>query len=54
MEILPTHCARLDANKKLVVSAILVSNENRQPINETRSFETMTVQLLALQNWLTG
>ncbi len=54
MEILHTHCAGLDVHKKVVVATILVSDEHGQLLKETRSFETMTVGLLALSDWLTS
>jgi len=53
MEILHRRCAGLDVHKKVVVATILVSDEHRQLLKETRSFETMTAGLLALSDWLT-
>lgn len=53
MEILHTHCAGLDVHKKVVVATMIVSDEHRQLTKETRSFETMTGELLALSDWLT-
>lgn len=49
MEIVHTYCAGLDVHKKTVVAAILVPGKK-----ETRTFETMTSDLLALSDWLTG
>jgi transposase len=49
MEIVHTNCAGLDVHKKTVVAAILVPGKK-----ETRTFETMTSDLLALSDWLTG
>jgi len=47
MEIVHTHCAGLDVHKKTVVSAIHTPGKK-----ETRTFETMTLDLLALSDWL--
>lgn len=49
MEIVHTYCAGLDVHKKTVVAAILVPGKK-----ETRTFETMTSDLLALSDWLTS
>lgn len=54
MEILHPHCAGLDVHKKVVVATILVSDADRQLEKETQSFETMTISLLALSDWLTA
>lgn len=42
-----TYCAGLDVHKKTVVAAIIVPGKK-----ETRTFETMTADLLALSDWL--
>jgi len=49
MEIVHTDCAGLDVHKKTVVAAIIVAGKK-----ETRTFETMTSDLLALSDWLTS
>jgi transposase len=49
MEIVHTYCAGLDVHKKTVVAAIIVQGKK-----ETRTFETMTSDLLALSDWLTS
>lgn len=49
MEIVHTDCAGLDVHKKIVVAAIIVAGKK-----ETRTFETMTSDLLALSDWLTS
>src|SRR5271157_3315695 len=54
MEILHTHCAGLDVHKKVVVATVLVADEHGRLTKETRSFETMTMSLLALSDWLTA
>jgi transposase len=52
MEIVHTHCAGLDVHKKTVVAAIIVPDPNGGLHKETRSFGTMTADLLALSDWL--
>ena len=52
MEIVHTHCAGLDVHKKTVVATILVPDGQGGVFKETRTFETMTVDLLALSDWL--
>ena len=52
MEIVHTHCAGLDVHKKTVVAAIIVPGPKRGGYQETRTFGTMTVDLLALSDWL--
>jgi hypothetical protein len=52
MEIVHTHCAGLDVHKKTVVAAIIVPGPKRSGYQETRTFGTMTADLLALSDWL--
>jgi len=52
MDIVHTHCAGLDVHKKTVVATILVPDGQGGLHKETRTFETMTVDLLALSDWL--
>lgn len=54
MEIVRTHCAGLDVHKKTVVAAIIVPDEQGGLRKETRTFGTMTSDLLALSDWLLG
>lgn len=54
MEIVHTHCAGLDVHKKTVVAAIIVPDEQGGLRKETRTFGTMTSELLALSDWLLG
>jgi transposase len=54
MEIVHTHCAGLDVHKKTVVAAIIVPGPKRSWYQETRTFGTMTADLLALSDWLTA
>ena len=52
MEIVHTHCAGLDVHKKTVVAAIIVPDPKGGLHKETRTFGTMTSDLLALSDWL--
>lgn len=54
MEVIHTHCAGLDVHKKVVVAAIIVPDGASGLIRETRSFGTMTANLLGLSDWLTS
>lgn len=54
MEVVHTHCAGLDVHKKIVVAAISVPNPAGGWYKETRTFGTMTADLLALSDWLTS
>src|SRR5664279_1513268 len=53
MEIVHTHCAGLDVHKKTVVVTIIVPGPNGGLHKETRTFGTMTTDLLTLSDWLT-
>jgi transposase len=52
MEIVHTHCAGLDVHKKTVVAALIVPEPKGGLRKETRTFGTMTPDLLALSDWL--
>jgi transposase len=52
MEILYTHVAGLDVHKKMVVVCCRTPGLTGQPRKETRTFSTMTADLLALSAWL--
>ena len=52
MEIVHSYCAGLDVHKKTVVAAIIVPGEQGDLRKETRTFGTMTSDLLALSDWL--
>ena len=53
MEVVYTHCAGLDVHKKTVVACCVTPGPNGRPQFETRTFGTMTQDLLALADWLT-
>lgn len=52
MDIIHTHCAGLDVHKKTVVAASIVPDPKGGLQKETRSFGTMTADLLVLSDWL--
>ena len=54
MEVVYTHCAGLDVHKKTVVAAILMPDGKGGVSPETRTFGTMTADLLEMSDWLTG
>jgi transposase len=54
MDVVYTQCAGLDVHKKTVVAAIIVPDGQGGSHKETRTFGTMTVDLLALSDWLMG
>jgi transposase len=54
MDIVHTHCAGLDVHKKTVVPAIIVPDAQGGLHKETRTFGTVTADLLALSDWLMG
>jgi transposase len=53
MEILYLRCCGLDVHKKSVVACRITPGPKGQPLQETRTFGTMTQDLLALADWLT-
>jgi transposase len=52
MDVVYTHCAGLDVHKKTVVAGIIVPDLQGGLRKETRTFATMTSDLLALTDWL--
>ena len=54
MQVLYKRRAGLDVHKKLLVVAILVLDATGRLYKETRSFGTMTADLLQLSDWLTS
>jgi transposase len=54
MDVVHTHCAGLDVHKKTVVAAVSVPDPAGGWHKETRTFGTMTADLLALSDWLTS
>ncbi len=54
MDITYTHCAGLDVHKKSVVVCCLTPCGAGEVVSETRTFGTMTHDLLLLSDWLTS
>jgi transposase len=54
MDVVHTHCAGLDVHKKTVVAAVSVPDPAGGGHKETRTFSTMTADLLALSDWLSS
>lgn len=52
MDVVYKRCAGLDVHKKIVVAAIIVPDPQGGLYKETRSFGTMTADLLELSDWL--
>jgi transposase len=52
MNLVHLRCAGLDVHKKTVVACVCVVNEGGEVLQETRSFATMTADLMALGDWL--
>jgi transposase len=52
VQIIYTHCAGLDVHKKTVVACCVTPGPDGRPQFETRTFGTMTQDLLALADWL--
>ena len=52
MQVLYTHCAGLDVHKRTVVACCLTPDPQGGWHTETHTFNTMTVDLLALADWL--
>lgn len=52
MEVVYTHCAGLDVHKKTVVACVITPDPKGGWQQETRTFGTMTCDLLALSDWL--
>ena len=54
MEVTFTHCAGLDVHKKTVVACCMTPDSQGRNVVETRTFGTMTADLLALSDWLSS
>jgi hypothetical protein len=52
MEILYERCCGLDVHKRTVVACLLVPGAAGRPSKQIRTFGTMTLDLLALSDWL--
>jgi transposase len=52
MHVVHSHCCGLDVHKQTVVACVLIVNQDGEVLTQTRSFGTMTADLLALGDWL--
>jgi transposase len=52
MDVVYSHCAGLDVHKKTVVACVITLDAHTQRHIETRTFGTMTADLLQLSDWL--
>jgi len=52
MQVLYPCCCGLDIHKKFVVACLLTTNPEGQVHKESRTFSTMTHDLLAMLDWL--
>jgi len=54
MQVIHERCAALDVHKKTVVTTIMITQTDGSVQEQTRTFSTMTVDLLALDDWLSS
>jgi transposase len=52
MQVIYSRCCGLDVHKKFVVACVMLTRDNGQVQKQIRTFSTMTVDLLALADWL--
>jgi len=52
MDVVYPRCCGIDIHKKTAVACVIVSDTKGPPRKETRTFGTMTDDLLALADWL--
>jgi transposase len=52
MQVVYERCCGLDVHKKVVVACLITPGPGGRPAKETRSFGTMTDELLRLMDWL--
>ena len=54
MQVVHARCCGLDVHKKTVVACVLVTQDDGVVQRQVRTFGTMTVDLLALSDWLSS
>jgi hypothetical protein len=54
MQVIYQRVAGIDVHQKMIVVTVLISQENGKVEKLTRTFSTMTSDLLALEEWLRG
>ncbi len=52
MDVLYERCCGIDVHKKTVVACLITPGANGAPTKETRTYGTMTADLLELMDWL--
>ncbi len=52
MDVLDTRCAGIDVHKKMVVACLITPDATGTPTKETRTYGTMTGNLLEMMDWL--
>jgi transposase len=52
MQVIHERCAALDVHKKMIVTTSMITQADGSVKAQTRTFSTMTVDLLALDDWL--
>jgi transposase len=52
MEVVNERCCGVDVHKQTIVACVIVPGTDRQPRKETRTFGTMTPDLLEFADWL--
>jgi hypothetical protein len=52
MDIVVERCAGLDVHKDTVVACVRIPGPDGRRVEQVRTFGTMTVELLALRDWL--
>ncbi len=54
MQVIGPCCCGLDIHKRFVVACVLTAADDEQVQKATRTFSTMTGDLLAMLDWLAG
>ena len=54
MEVVHRNCAGIDIGKRSLTVCVIRSDRPGEPLRETRTFGTLTADLLALADWLDG
>jgi transposase len=52
MEVKHERCCGIDVHKKSVTACVIAAGPDGQPKKETRSFGTMSDELMELSRWL--
>jgi transposase len=52
MEVVNPRCSALDVHKKKLVASVILSQPQGEPVQEVRTFGTMTEEILAMADWL--